>query len=132
MSKRILVTGSRDWDDWQTLAKALFEEANDNYYAGVVVVHGACPTGADYGAGWITRNLLCYTENGAVEDPHPAKWREGGLFDSGAGFKRNLEMVALGADVCLAFFKEGAPNKGTAHCASAAEKAGIPVRRFYA
>lgn len=50
----------------------------------------------------------------------------------GAGFARNAEMVALGADLCVAFYKQGAGNKGTDHCASLAGKAGIPVRRVTA
>jgi hypothetical protein len=40
-------------------------------------------------------------------------------------------MVDLGAGVCLAFFKNGATNRGTADCARRAEKAGITVRKFY-
>jgi hypothetical protein len=38
-------------------------------------------------------------------------------------------MVSLGADLCIAFYKQGAGNKGTDHCARLAERAGIPVRR---
>jgi hypothetical protein len=37
-------------------------------------------------------------------------------------------MVDLGADVCLAFFKTGAANRGTKDCCDRARASGIPVR----
>jgi len=40
-------------------------------------------------------------------------------------------MVATGADVCLAFFKTGATNRGTSGCVAVAKKAGIEVREFW-
>jgi len=116
---RILVTGSRDWDDAQELRLALIHAAA-SHLPYVVVVHGACPTGADaMAAEWAS-------DYGARPEEHPADWAQSG---KAAGPKRNAEMVSLGADLCLAFYKQGAGNKGTDHCASQAEKAGIPVRR---
>jgi hypothetical protein len=88
-----------------------------------VIVHGACPSGADAMAAEWARDY------GVTAEPHPADWSGCG---KAAGFIRNAEMVSLGADVCLAFYKQGAGNKGTDHCASQAEKAGIPVRRVTA
>ncbi|MCU1612564.1 MAG: hypothetical protein JWO98_104, partial [Frankiales bacterium] len=45
---RILITGSRDWDAketvWQALADVIRPIPVDQ---DVVIVHGACPTGAD-------------------------------------------------------------------------------------
>jgi YspA, cpYpsA-related SLOG family len=115
---RVLVTGSREWDDAEAL---LFELAGMTLlHPGAVVVHGACPSGADKLAGAAAGQL------GLPQEPHPADWTG---YGKSAGFIRNAEMVALGADLCLAFYKRGAGNKGTNHCASLAEKAGIPVRR---
>ena len=122
---RILVTGSRDWSDWPTLAKALFEAVDD--YGPLVVVSGHCPTGADAMAEWVAENLLHHMEVSVVRvERHPADWSLGRR----AGPERNRKMVELGADVCLAFIKNG--SKGATHTANLAEKAGIPVRRFLA
>jgi hypothetical protein len=134
---RILVTGSRDWDDWQCVYReltALCDEHDLNYppdeYGNtlpdprkVTVVHGACPRGADH---WADQWAIGNCDLGLTER-HPAKWDELG---KRAGFVRNAEMVNLGADVCLAFIKNG--SRGATHTADLAEKAGIPVRRFLA
>lgn len=144
---RILVTGSRGWRDRQRIYDILNGYADE--FGAVTVVHGANGSGADaMAAGWVRDHgqpLLIAAE------PHPAAWdkcapdcrhyvRRPG-FCQAAGFRRNAEMVALGADVCLAFTKPcekkdcriAGPHDshGTSHCADLAEKAGIPVRRFY-
>lgn len=116
---RVLVTGSREWDDMQELRYALIHAAALRLDS-VVIVHGACPSGADAMAAEWARDY------GVQAEEHPADWDGCG---KAAGFIRNAEMVSLGADLCLAFYKQGAGNKGTHHCASQAEKAGIPVRR---
>ena len=121
---RILVTGSREWGDWRTITGALIQARRDGNpdQAPTVVVQG-CARGADFLAAQAARKL-----GWEVED-HPADWDRHG---KAAGFRRNAEMVAAGADICLAFYKQGAGNKGTDHCAGLAEKAGIPTRRLTA
>ncbi|MBO4273107.1 DUF2493 domain-containing protein [Microbispora triticiradicis] len=130
---RILVTGSRDWDDHLTIHEALTRARWD---AGgpLVIVHGAWPTGADDIAAWWARQ---YPHLHITDEPHPADWNR---YGRRAGFRRNAEMVALGADLCLAFIapctKRLCPKRkphgshGATHTADLAEKAGIPVRRF--
>src|ERR1039457_5369653 len=118
---RVLVTGSQDLDAEEVLRQALISAAfRGPQERDLIVVHGACPTGADAMVNtWAT-------DYGFPAERHPADWTG---YGKSAGFIRNAEMVALGADLCLAFYKQGAGNKGTDHCASLAEKAWIPVRR---
>lgn len=127
---RILITGSRDWEDRNLLNDTL------NEYAGasdIVVVHGACPTGADKMADeWVAYQ-------GVRVERHPAWWISPDGYDPRAGFRRNAAMVRLGADVCLAFINRCTKpdctpqphgSHGATHTADLAEKAGIPTRRF--
>lgn len=115
---RILVTGSRDWPDSEAVDTAI-QNAIGSKWGPHTVVHGACPTGADAQAD----HWALY--RGLAVERHPADWKTHG---KRAGFLRNAEMVALGADVCLAFIRNG--SKGATHTADLADKAGIPVRRF--
>ena len=117
---RLLVTGSREWDDAETLRYALIQAWAPRHPEPMIIVHGACPTGADAMADEWARDYGIQTE------PHPADWKG---YGKQAGFIRNAEMASLGADLCLAFYKQGAGNKGTDHCATQAANAGIPVRR---
>lgn len=129
---RILITGSRDWEDHLTVHEALTETVYQRVPD--IIVHGACPSGADAIASWWVRQ---YEHIGLTEEPHPADWRTHG---KAAGFRRNAEMVDAGADVCLAFIrpctKRGCPDPkphgshGASYTADLAEKAGIPVVRF--
>jgi hypothetical protein len=127
---RVLVTGSRDWTD-PTVVFGALQATRDAVPDGqrIVVVHGACPTGADALASqWASGETRA--TGLPVEERHPALWRSGGVFDRSAGCRRNAEMVAAGAHLCLAFIRAG--SKGASHCAGLAERAGIPTRRWTA
>jgi hypothetical protein len=141
---RILVTGSRDWQDRFAVyvkLSGICEAMGLNFppdqygntspdWSRVTVVHGACPTGADF---WADQWCL---SNQFVAETHPADWSLGRK----AGPLRNNAMVALGADVCVAFIGActsprctlgGArhDSHGATGAAAAAERAGIPVLR---
>ncbi|MER5843234.1 SLOG family protein [Streptomyces prasinus] len=149
---RVLVTGSRDWADEKLIRRELtraWREAGGP----IVVVHGGCPTGADAQAVQWVADWPSTGFSGATEERHPADWdhctdacpqghrkpkRPGDMVHPGvcddycpaAGPRRNRELVRLGADLCLAFIRDG--SRGASHTAALAEKAGIPVRRFTA
>ena len=113
--KRILITGSRTWTDVQFI-KELFAWHPPKE---VTLVSGNCPLGADAICEQIAK------EFGWMLELHPADWKKHG---KSAGFKRNKEMVDLGADKCYAFIKDG--SKGATHTANLAEKAGIQTFRY--
>jgi hypothetical protein len=121
VTKRILITGSRDWTDRATIEAALSEQWSPTECpVGQVLVSGACPTGADR----IAEDV--WLQMGGDVERHPADWDKHG---KAAGPRRNQEMVDLGAAICLAF---PLPNsRGTKHCMAAAERAGIPVHVFH-
>ena len=119
---RVLVTGSRTWDDkdfiWNVL-DILLAELGD-----MVIVHGAAKGADAIAQGWVRHQLV--NGGGQVRaERHPADWSRHGR---AAGYRRNAEMVALGADLALAFIRDG--SKGATNCADLAERAGIETRRF--
>lgn len=125
MAKRILVTGSRTWTDVGLIALNLTRaldfvgRADDT-----ILVSGACPSGADKLAEDV------WEKYGGIVERHPAQWRPHGIYNNGAGMQRNLHMVKLGADVCVAFIHNNSP--GATQCANAAEEAGIRTIRIRA
>ncbi|WP_371793047.1 DUF2493 domain-containing protein [Streptomyces sp. NBC_01471] len=136
---RILVTGSRDWADHDLVRDALATVTYQHVPA--VIVHGACPSGADAMASWWVRR---YQLLGITEEKHPAKGHPTEDFGPwpGAGPRRNQHMISLGADLCLAFVMpcrkasctrpQPHGSHGTTGCADRAERAGITVRRYTA
>lgn len=123
---RILVTGSRAFDDAATIRTALEAVADGAIRANVplvTVVHGACPNGADEIADqwvrWYRGDTLVLAER------HPALWSK---FGKRAGIVRNEQMIARGCDLVLAFIRDNSP--GATHCAELALERGFPMRLF--
>jgi hypothetical protein len=137
---RILITGSRDWPTPETVWSALNDARAEAPLRDqqLVVVHGACRTGADRHADAWARWHQNRGQNIDIEE-HPAP--DFGPWPA-CGPLRNAHMVSLGADICVAFIgpctstrcqRPGPhPSHGASHCAHLAEQAGIPVRRFTA
>lgn len=124
MTLRVLITGSREFTDRSIIAAAITKVWRDNGKQPLIICHGDA-RGADRLAKAIARK---YPDR-LIEEAHPADWFDGWRDAPGPnpGTKRNDEMVALGADICLAFLHRGAKNHGTKHAIGAASRAGIPV-----
>lgn len=142
MTARILMTGSRSWTNVQF--------ATDAINAGIALLgsHAKEATlvhGAAAGADTLCANVA--TGLGMATEAHPAAWGQhaadcpashAGLRTcKKAGHRRNAEMIASGADVCLAFPTHGLhlaegedranTSRGTWDCATKAKDAGIPT-----
>lgn len=120
---RILITGSRTWTDRTAIAQAISDYLRSvgTSIGGAgpfpVIVHGGA-RGADQLADAVARNW------GWIPECHPAGWDR---YGRSAGYRRNAAMVALGADVCLAFILDG--SRGASRTAGLAKAGSIPVRR---
>lgn len=118
---RILITGSRDWEDRYLILNVLIGLPRELDDSRTVLVSGGCPTGADKYAEDVAQWLGWQIER------HPADWTTHG---KAAGPIRNKQMVDSGPDICLAFIKDN--SKGASGTATMAEKAGIKTLRFTA
>lgn len=149
---RLIVSGSRSWNRPDAVWGCLDILAAECAAAGdaeLLVVHGAAYPRERHGvrpdtsADWLA-HLWC--ERGdhpltVVEIPCPAAWRycaedckpghrkrnrNGAWYCPLAGHRRNEAMAEAGADLLLAFWRNG--SAGTRHMIRAAEAAGIPVK----
>jgi ribA/ribD-fused uncharacterized protein len=97
LTLRVMVTGSREWEDEAAIRRRLARLPKHT-----TIIHGAAK-GADMMADRAARDL------GFKVDDYPADWKAG----LHAGFERNKMMIDLQPDVVLAFHK--GDSSGTAH-----------------
>lgn len=110
---RVIVCGSRDWQDRETIAARLAAIPNPD---SVTIVHGKAK-GADRIADQEAKKIGM-----AVESHYPHYDKFPG---NTAPLERNEHMASLGADLCIAFW-DGS-SRGTQHMINRARKHGIPV-----
>lgn len=117
---RVQITGSREFTDKDLIHGAIVERMIQPFRKGepVTVVHGGA-RGADTLAGEAVRDYSWVNV-----EVYPADWEK---YGKRAGYLRNAQMADLEPDVCLAFFKTGAGNKGTQMMADLCRKRGILV-----
>lgn len=120
MTARIIVTGSRTWDDHESIRFALpyaaFAQLRVSPRNCTVVV-GDCPTGADA----IVTELA--PKFGMALEIHRADWNAHG---KSAGPKRNQKMAESGANLCIAFWD--GESRGTLDMIQRATRFAISVR----
>ncbi len=113
---RVIVCGSRRWEDRDAIANRLFYLPTDT-----VVVHG-CAKGADRIAGQEAQKL------GLLIEEHPVTDADYAHYGNRAYFLRNQRMAMLGADLCLAFWD--GRSRGTSMMVDLAEQHGIPIELY--
>jgi YspA, cpYpsA-related SLOG family len=107
---KVLVCGSRQWTDWESIEKRLCMLP-----ARTTIISGAA-RGVDGIAAAIGRKL------GLEVSEFPAEWNK---FGRSAGYRRNLVMLEQDPDLVIAFHVGNSP--GTAHAIEHARKRKIPV-----
>lgn len=112
---RVVCTGSREWDDWETVRRELRKLPPST-----VVMHGAA-RGLDRIVDWLCRNEL-----GLPVLPFPADWIR---YGNSAGPRRNRQMRDEGKPTHgLAFLQTHLPCRGTRGCIEILRAGRIPVR----
>lgn len=120
MTKKVLITGSREFNNSDVMLAAISAEFDSE--GQLIVIHGAA-RGADTLA-----DRMCTASEYITVVKVPADWDHLPRWE--AGPRRNRHMLDLLPDVVLAFKQAGAPNKGTQHCINEATSRGIPVKVF--
>jgi hypothetical protein len=149
----LLVTGSRSLSDHGLVNRALdiaWQEALGRSFSELVVVHGGAK-GADtiaqrwaerrQGRGVHWRRFPAEWDGPCTAECKPGHRRRqahgSGSYCPSEGSRRNQRMVehvtaqaVPGGALCLAFFLEGQPCRGTHDCLRRIMRAGLPFRRF--
>lgn len=110
---RVLIAGSRDWTD-----EAPIRELIGSLPHHAVLVHGACPSGADSIADAAAR------ERGLRIERFPADWSGQGR---SAGPKRNTRMLEEGKPELIFAFRSAGESRGTDDLVRKAKGRAIPT-----
>jgi hypothetical protein len=114
MGKRVLVCGSRSWEDLEAIKARLDQLPAE----GVTLIHGGA-IGAD-------RLAAAYAERqGWDTEEYRPIWRPDGRYNPKAGFERNSLMLDQEPDLVIAFQLNG--SGGTQDTIDKARSRGIPV-----
>jgi hypothetical protein len=116
---RVIVCGSRRWDDRKRIADRLFDLGLATENLECTIVHGDAQ-GADRIAAQEAKKL------GLLVESHDYRqFISPTCSPKRAPLERNSHMASLGADLCIAFHRD--ESRGTADMIAKAEKAGISV-----
>jgi hypothetical protein len=122
LTKKILITGSREFSDVQVVLDAINNEFDEE--GRLILIHGDA-RGADSIADDLgTRSPYITVVRVPADWENLPRWEAGPL--------RNRAMLDLVPAVVLAFKRTGAGNRGTQNCIDEAKKRNIPVKEFEA
>lgn len=113
---RVVVFGSRTWTDWNAISTRIRQLPTD-----WIIVHGACPTGADAGADVMAALF------GRTVERYPADWAKHG---NAAGPLRNEFMANLPEVVLGIGYRMPGKSNGTDGMRRLLEARSIPVERY--
>lgn len=113
MSIRILITGSRSWDNIDYIRLAFMELAEEHGQH-ITLVSGACPTGAD------RLGEIVAAELGWNIELYPADWAK---YGNRAGFVRNSQMIDTEPDMVVGFVRN--KSKGASMTVNLGKKKNI-------
>lgn len=117
--RRLMITGSRDWDDKMTIDRALFEYwYNGGRTNDILLIEGGAK-----GADRLARD--CWRTAGFQTEEFPADWDQ---YGKRAGILRNIQMLDTQPEAVLAFIRNN--SRGATHAATEAERRGIPVHYY--
>ena len=123
---RVLVTGSREFDNLEMIDEALYNVWFDNIGHDsddkLVIIEGGA-----VGADRLAAKSATGNPDVCILEEYPAQWN---LHGKAAGPIRNQQMLDTGVDLVLAFYKKGAGNRGTQDMVNRAEAAGVTVVRY--
>lgn len=115
---RILVCGSRYWDDEKIVHIVL----NGYYEPGVTVIDGMAKGADTFGYTWTQQYGEEYDIN---SERYPADWEQ---YGKRAGYLRNVQMLEEGKpDLVLAFSDDLKESRGTSMMVKLAKDAGVPT-----
>lgn len=128
---RVLICGSRDWNDLNAIAfilDGLWTDWADGYEVvhldPFVLIEGGA-NGADACAAWWARNSPHHPRDHTfVHEQYPADWPR---YGRAAGPIRNQQMLDEGKPDVVWAFKSRPDSRGTDDMISRAKSAGIPV-----
>lgn len=121
--RRLLVCGSREWDDRWTMFNVLDAYLTNCTVEGVhlMIIEGGAPGADQMAKAWAQDRRVPYWE-------FPARWE---VFGKGAGPIRNREMLDKGdPHEVFAFHEDIGSSRGTRNMVKQAGKAGVPVKVF--
>lgn len=118
---RLLVTGSRNFDDVELIRSFLVSFENVE-----VLIQGGAR-----GADQIARKIGLELWGAERVRTYYANWKQDGFYNKGAGIERNTQMLEEGKpNRVLAFFSDLTASKGTADMVHKAVAAGLSVRCY--